>query len=138
MVDVFVCGFLYLAFELVLAAYVQPQADGKYSNDQLRLLQLWTIGFVLVVAVLVSLLQSSRRRTLGKRVTGIRLVGPGNAPPTFARLLVKYAVTFGLFAALGLFGLLIAVICLLSAGLQRERRNVFDQLSGLRPVVVAR
>jgi uncharacterized RDD family membrane protein YckC len=138
LVDVFVCGLLYLAFELILAAFVQPAADGKYTDEQLRVLQVWTIVFVLVLAVLISFMQSRGRRTLGKRVTGLRLVGPGDAPAAFPRLLVKYAVTFGLFAALGLLGLLIVLICLLSAGLQRERRNVFDQVSGLRPVVVRR
>jgi hypothetical protein len=138
LVDVFVCGFLYLVFSFVLAAGIKPQADGLYTSEQLRTLQLWTIGFVLVLAVLFSVAQSRGMRTLGKRVTGLRLVGPADVPATLGRLLVKYALTFAIFAALGLLGLLVVLVCLLSAGLQRQRRNVFDQVSGLRAVASPR
>jgi len=137
LIDAFVAFFLYYAiFLLLVSTIVHPEAGKSLTADQQRT-SFWLQLVASAVSALVFVVSTRvAGYTLGKRLTGFRLVDPAGEPASTQRLTVKYLVMFFLLPLP--FGWLLVLFGVVAAAWQKDRRNVFDQLSGLRPQVVPR
>jgi uncharacterized RDD family membrane protein YckC len=133
LLDAVIAFLLVSALQLILfAVVVHPKAGAKLTPSQTRL-EFWLyLTSLAAAAVLFATLHRMTGRSVGKRVMRFHLADADGQRPTFARLLLKYAVMFAL--CLPTIGILIVLIAVVLPVTQAQRRTIFDQVSGLYPV----
>ena len=118
----------YLVGGIIAGLAFHPSAAKPLTVSQAQVVVLATLAIIAVVFVLVHRLLGY---SLGNRVTSTTLIGPDGDRPGWGRLLAKYLVMFGLLVIGFPFTAPVVLLCLFAAAWQRQRRNVFDQLTGI-------
>jgi uncharacterized RDD family membrane protein YckC len=123
---------------IIIVAAVHP--GKKLTATQQRDELLAFIAVVVAVAIGFVLLERYTGRSLGKRLLRLRLMTKAGVRPSVSQLALRYAEMFLLgvfvlpFFSVALGGLMV-LMALGFAGVQPQRRNVFDLIAGTRVVV---
>jgi uncharacterized RDD family membrane protein YckC len=133
-IDVVVAGVLLgLLDSLLFVLFVGPVKSGKLTTHQATVSLLISLLTLLLGAVLW-VLQERHGGSVGKRFAGLRTTTvDGFYPAPLAQLFMKYLVMFALLA-IGYYGTLIVLACLLVPFWQKQRRNAFDLLARVRAI----
>ena len=128
-VDALVTVVLYYLVGGVIAGLAfHPSSAHPLTVAQAQVVVLSALAIVALAFVVAHRLLGY---SLGNRVTSTALIGPDGRRPGWGRLLAKYLVMFGLLVIGFPFTAPVVLLCLLAAAWQRQRRNVFDQLTGI-------
>jgi uncharacterized RDD family membrane protein YckC len=133
-IDVVVAGVLLgLLDSLLFVLFVGSVKGGRLTSHQAAVSLLISLLTLLLGAVLW-VLQERHGGSVGKRFAGLRTTTmDGVYPAPYPQLFMKYLLMFALLA-IGYYGTLIVLGCLLVPFWQKQRRNAFDLLARLRAI----